>query len=123
MLSNISVAQNAPASCYAESFRKGPTRIRENKLHLRRPSENPIFKQCGRDFTGVERYELAITPKLSEGASNDKIPSWEVLLRDLRHSIREDLLRLDGGASEDRKNSLHGLNPLPLAAPDESEVH
>jgi hypothetical protein len=115
LLSNISLAQNTPSTFYAESFRKGPTRIKENKLHLHMTSENPIFRQRLRDSTGVERYELAITPKVSGGEGNDKITSWEVSVRDLRHSIYGDLLRFDNELSEDPKPNLYWLNPAHSA--------
>jgi hypothetical protein len=65
-----------------------------------------------RDSSGVERYELAITPKVPE----DKITSWEVSLRDLRHSIYGDLLRFDGELSEDPKNNRYWLNPAHSAS-------
>jgi len=44
-----------------------------------------------------------------------RFKSWEVSVRDLRHSIYRDLLRLDSEASEDPNNTLHWLNAMPSA--------
>src|SRR5579859_7291972 len=80
-------AQSAPPSFYAESFRKGPTHITENKFDVKLTPEAPVFKQRLKDAGGAERYELVVTPRISAGEGNDKITSWEVSLRDLRHVI------------------------------------
>lgn len=112
----LAVAQTAPPVFYAESFRKGPTRVTEDMFEIKLTSENPTYTQRIRDSAGAEHYELAVTPKIGEGEGNDKITSWEVSLRDLRHSIYGNVLQFDRELSENPKDNLYWLNPQPTAA-------
>src|ERR1700757_4269334 len=85
LLAGIAAAQNSSPTVYAESFRKGPTRITEDRFEIKLTPDNPSYKQRLRDASGAERYELTMTPKIGEGEGNDKITSWLVGLYELRH--------------------------------------
>jgi hypothetical protein len=115
LLAGIAPAQNSPPTLYAESLRRGPTRITEDKFELKLSPSNPIYKQRLRDSSGGERYDLTITPKISEGDSNDKITSWLVGLYDLRHRIYGNVLQFDQELSEEARDNLYWLNPAHSA--------
>ena len=115
LLACAASAQNSPPTVYAESFRKGSTRITEDTFDLKLTLANPSYKQRLRDSSGVERYELTITPKIGEGEGNDKITSWVVGLYDLRHAIYGNPLQFDQELSEDPRDNLYWLNPVPSA--------
>jgi hypothetical protein len=109
----VGAAQDAAPTMYAESLRKGQTRITEDKFETRLTVENANYKQRLRDSTGTERYELTITPRVPEG--DTKITSWLVSLRDLRHSIYGNLLQFDQELSEEPRDNLFWLNPARTA--------
>lgn len=117
MLTAVASAQNYDASptISAESFRKGPTRISEDKFEIKLSSQNPIYKQRLRDATGAERYELTINPVIGTGQTNANITSWQVLVRDLRHPVYGNVLQFDQELSEDPKANLFWLNPAHSA--------
>lgn len=115
LLAGLAFAQNSPPTVYAESYRKGSTRITEDKFELKLTSANPGYKQRVRDASGVERYELTVTPKIGEGEGNDKITSWVVRLTDLRHAIYGNLLQFDQESSEEPRDNLYWLNPAHSA--------
>lgn len=116
LLASINLAgQNGPPTYYAESFRKAPTQIKAEKSEIKLTSQDPIYRQRLRDATGAERYELAITPKIGEGEGNDKITSWHLSLRDLRHSFYGNELQFDRELSENPKDNLYWLNPARSA--------
>jgi hypothetical protein len=116
LLTPISVrAQNAPPTVYAESFRRTPIRITEDKFEIKLTIENPSYKQRLRDSTGAERFELTITPKRPVGGSNNQITSWEMGLRDLHYPVYGNLLQFDPELSEDPKDNLYWLNPVASA--------
>lgn len=116
LVASAGLAQSAPPTFYAESFRKGPTHITEDKFDVKLTPEAPVFKQRLKDAGGAERYELVITPKISAGEGNDKITSWELSLRDLRHVIYGNLLQFDQEFSEAPRDNLFWLNPQRNAA-------
>lgn len=115
LLAGIACAQSPPPTFYVESFRKGPTHITEDKFEVKLTSDNPTYTQRLRDKAGAEHYELTVTPKIGESEGNDKITSWEVSLRDLRHPVYGNVLQFDRELSEDPKDNLYWLNPLPTA--------
>jgi hypothetical protein len=102
-------AQSVPSTIYAESFRKGDTRITEDKFEVKLSVENPTYRERIKDSRGDDRYELNITPQGPEG--DKKITSWRVALRDLHHGIYSNVLLADQEASLDARNNLCWLNP------------
>src|SRR5246127_3808878 len=115
LMAGIASAQNAPPTVYAESLRRGPTRITEDKFELKLTPSNPSYKLRLRDSSGAERYELTITPKIGEGEGNDKITSWLVGLYDLRHRIYGNVVQFDQELSEEPRDNLYWLNPVHSA--------
>ena len=101
-----------PAAIYAESFRKGATRITETSFDAKLTPDNATYRELIRDTRGGDRYELTITPQGPEG--DNKITSWRVKLRDLHHSIYSNILLQDQRPSTEAKNNLWWLNPNPF---------
>ena len=107
-------AQGPSSTIYAESFRKGSTHITEDKFEARLTPVNSTYRERIKDLAGNDRYELNI---LSQGPVGDnKITSWKVQLRDLRHTIYNNLLEQDQEPSQDPKNNLWWLNPNPMGS-------
>jgi hypothetical protein len=103
------LGQSSPPTIYAESFRHGPTQVTEDTFDVKLTPQNPSYKERMKDSEGKDRYELTITPQIPGG--DDKITSWAVTLRDLRHSIYGNLLMAEQEPSDEAKNNLGWLNP------------
>jgi len=106
-------AQAADPTLYAQSFRKGATQIIEDKFEVKLSPEDPRYRERIRDSAGNDRYELTITPQNPPG--DNKITSWRVQLRDLKHTIYSNILLAEQEPSEDAKNNLWWLNPNPFS--------
>jgi hypothetical protein len=105
-------AQATQPALYAESFRKGTTRITEESFEAKLTPQNATYRELLKDSAGNDRYELTITPQGPEG--DDKITSWRVKLRDLHHSIYSNLLLAEQQPSTEARNNLWWLNPNPF---------
>jgi hypothetical protein len=105
----LATAQSASPTVYAESFRKGATRITEDKFEARLSPANPTYRERIKDTAGNDRYELTITPQGPAG--DNKITSWRAQLRDLRHNIYDNLLVAEQEPNQDPQNNLWWLNP------------
>lgn len=114
-LSSFALAQNPAPAFYAESFRKTPIRITEDKFDVKLNADNPVYKQRVRDSTGIERFELTITPRRPEGGAANQITSWQMGLRDLRYPVYGNLLQFDQELSEEPRDNLYWLNPVASA--------
>jgi hypothetical protein len=102
-------AQSTPPTIYAESFRKGPTRITEANAEVKLTPETATYRERIKDSHGSDRYELTISPQGPEG--DTKIGSWRVSVRDLHHIIYSNILLADQEGSADPENDLGWLNP------------
>jgi hypothetical protein len=107
-------AQTPAPTVYAESFRKGTTRIIEVSFKAKLTPDNATYRELIRDSHGSDRYELTITPQGPEG--DNKITSWRVKLRDLHHSIYSNILLAEQQPSAEAKNNLWWLNPNPFGS-------
>jgi len=90
LIASACLAQSALPTIYAESFRKGPTRVTEESFEAKLSPANPTYRERIKDAGGNDRYELTINPQIPEG--DNKITGWIVRLRDLRYSIFHNLL-------------------------------
>jgi hypothetical protein len=108
-------AQDSAPNFYAESFRRTPIRITEDKFDVKLTVDNPSYKQRLRDSTGAERFELTITPKRPQGGADNQITSWEMGVRDLHYPVYGNLLQFDPELSENPKDNLYWLNPVASA--------
>ncbi len=105
-----SAAQTTPVF-YAESYRKGATRVTEERFEARLTPQDPDYRELVKDAAGNDRYEMTIAP---QGPSGDtKITSWSVRLRDLRHNIYHNILMANQEPSSASENNLWWLNPNP----------
>jgi hypothetical protein len=102
-------AQSSSPTVYAQSFRKGSTHITEEKFEAKLTPADATYRERIKDSAGNDRYELTITPQGPLG--DNKITSWRVNLRDLHHTIYNNLLVEDQEPSQDPKNNLWWLNP------------
>lgn len=109
LLAAAASGQSGSPTVYAESFRKGSTRITEEKFDAKLTPAEPTYRERIKDSAGTDRYELTITPQGPLG--DNKITSWRVNLRDLHHTIYNNLLVEDQEPSQDPKNNLWWLNP------------
>ena len=103
------LAQNIPPVLYAESFRQGAIHITEESFDVRLSPENSTYRERIKDSMGSDRYEMTITPLVLEGGT--QITSWRVALKDLHHSIYNNILVAEQQPSPDAKNNLWWLNP------------
>ncbi len=104
--------QNA-TTIFAESFRKGTTQVTEDKFEAKLTPDNATYRELIKDSYGKDRYELTITP---EGPGGDtQITAWRARLRDLHHTIYNNILLADQQPSPDAKNNLWWLTPNPFA--------
>lgn len=106
------LGQSAQPTVYAESFRKGTTQITEESFEAKLNPQNATFRERIKDSRGNDRYELTMTPQGPEGDS--KITSWRVMLRDLHHTIYNNVLLAEQQPSPDAKNNLWWLDPNPF---------
>ncbi|HLV87338.1 MAG TPA: hypothetical protein VKV39_10205 [Candidatus Sulfotelmatobacter sp.] len=105
-------AQAPEPTIYVESFRKGATHIAEDKFEAHLSPADANYRERIKDAAGNDRYELTISPQGPAG--DNKITSWRVQLRDLRHNLYSNLLVADQQPSEDAKDNLWWLNPNPF---------
>jgi hypothetical protein len=105
--------QSASPTIYAESFRKGATRITEESFDVKLTPENATYRERIKDSRGDDRYELTISPQGPEG--DTKITSWRVALRDLHHTAFSNVLAMPQDLSQDSTQdpgrNLCSLNP------------
>ena len=110
---SLLLAQAAPPTIYAESFRQGPTRISEDSFEVKLDPHNAKYRELIKDTHGSDRYEFTITPQGPEG--DTQITSWKVRLVDLRHPIYNNVLEASQTASTAPENNLWWLNPNQVA--------
>lgn len=109
------LGQNTPpTTLYAESFRQGSIHITEESFDASLSPANPTYRERIKDAAGNDRYEMTITPLVLEGGN--QITSWRVALKDLRHTIYNNILVADQVPSPDAKNNLWWLNPNRFSA-------
>ena len=102
-------AQNPTQTMFAESFRRGPTRVTEQSFEVKLDPQNANYRERIKDLRGNDRYELIVSPQGPEG--DTKITSWHVVLKDLHHSIYDNILRAEQQPSSEPSNNLWWLNP------------
>jgi len=101
--------QNSPPTVYAESFRRGSTRITEEGFDLKLTPENASYRERVKDSQGKDRYELTIAPVMPGG--DVKVTSWNITLKDLHHTFYRNLLMAEQEPSDEAKNNVFWLNP------------
>ena len=84
-------------------------RVAEEAFDAKLSPQNATYRERIRDSRGDDRYEMTITPHVPEG--DNKITAWEVKLRDLRHTIYNNVLVAEQAPSADAKNNLWRLDP------------
>jgi hypothetical protein len=114
MMAAQSLAQSAPPAIYAESFRRGSTRVTAEAFEAKLTAEDATYRERIKDSHGEDCYELTITPQRPEG--DNKITAWDVMLRDLRHGSYGNILLAEQKPSDDAKNNLWRLDPNRFGA-------
>lgn len=87
---------------YAESFRKGPTKITEQSFEVELDPKNPSCRIRIKDLSGIERYVLSCVPQ-RVGSEDDRILAWEIRLADVHHKIYPNVLMSSPDASQDKR--------------------
>jgi len=113
LLLALAASAQTPPTVYAESFRKGATQITEESFEAKLTPQEPNYRERIKDSHGNDRYELTITPEGPEGDA--RITSWRVKLRDLHHTIYNNILLSSQEPSADPRNNLWWLTPNPFA--------
>lgn len=108
LMTAVTHAQTS-STIYAESFRKGATRVTEEQFDVKLTPDNATYRELIKDPAGNDRYELTIIPQRPEG--DTQITSWRVRLKDLHHPIYNNILLADQAPSADPRNNLWWLNP------------
>jgi hypothetical protein len=103
----------APPTVYAESFRKGATRVKQESFEVKLDLQNPDFRKRIKDTVGHDRYELAIAPQIHEG--DTKVTAWRVSLADLRYAFYGNVLLPPPEQSTEAENNIPILNPSRYA--------
>ena len=106
-------SQSGPPIIYVESFRHGSTRITEEGFDLKLTPGNATYRESVKDAQGKDCYELTIAPVMPGG--DVKVTSWNVTLRDLRHSFYRNVLMAEQVPSDEAKNNVFWLNPKQSA--------
>jgi hypothetical protein len=104
-----SPAQIPAQDIFAESFRRGVTRVTEQSFQVKLDPQNSHYRERIKDLRGNDRYEFIVVPQGPEGDS--KITSWQVRLADLHHGIYDNILRAAQEPSSEPNNNLWWLNP------------
>ena len=84
------MADDSKSQVYTESFRKGATRITEQKFDVTLTTQYPTREFKIRDSNGTQRYTLQFVPDVPRG--DTKVVGWFVRLEDLQHKIYESVL-------------------------------
>ena len=84
-------AQDRPSFAYVESFRKGPTRVQEQKVQINLDPNNSTCSIRVKDASGRNRYRFGCVPQASD-PGDSRIIAWHVKLEDLKHPIYPNIL-------------------------------
>ena len=84
-------AQTQPSFVYVESFRKGATRVTEQRLEVDLDPKNPTCEIRVKDQSGRDRYSFGCVPQ-RVGPGDDRIIAWQVRLADKQHKIYPNVL-------------------------------
>src|SRR5207248_8178695 len=86
--------------------------ITEDKFEAKLTPDNATYREMIKDSYGKDRYELTIAP---EGPAGDtEITAWRVKLRDLPHTIYNNILLQEPQPSQDPKYNSWWLTPNPF---------
>jgi hypothetical protein len=110
-------AQSTPPEVYAESFRRGATRVVEETFEVKLTPQDRAYRERIKDAHGDDRYMFTILPKTPEG--DTQVTAWQVRMADLHHPIFDNVLVASQDPSDDPKteaqNELGRLEPGSFA--------
>ncbi len=107
-------SQNPPPTLYAESFRRGATRVTEESFDMKLTPQDPTYREIVKDAHGNDRFIFTVAPQVLEG--QEEIISWHADLVDLHHAIYDNILMASPSPSSDAKNTLWRFDPGKYAA-------
>ena len=116
VLIGTTVAQNSAAPAYAESFRKGITKIAEYTVKVSVGTKSPSYRVKVKDSTGKDHFVFSLTPA-RVGEEDPTILSWGASLEDIHHRFYGNLLlpSRDPYLNERRTGKVLRLDPNPYA--------
>lgn len=109
---SAAVAEDAGRAIYSETFKKGATRITEQKLDVTLTPENSKQDFKVLDSFGKPRYTLRFVPDIPNGDA--RIVGWFVRLADAHHKIYDNILPVSPDISRDTQQ-LWWLDAKPYA--------
>jgi hypothetical protein len=101
LLTIQAIAQTSPSFVYVESFRRGPTQVREEALEVDLDPHNSTCEIRIKDQAGRDRYRFFCTPQ-RVGEGDERILGWQVGLADLHHKQYRNVLMSFPDAAEDK---------------------
>jgi hypothetical protein len=108
--------QNAPKPVYAESFRKGSTRIKESSFQVNLDTHTPSYKIPVKDASGRDHFVFSLTP-VRVGEEDSRILAWQASLEDVHTRVYGNLLlpSRDPYLNESTAGKASRLDPNPYA--------
>jgi hypothetical protein len=116
MLALQTCAQTAPKPVYAESFRKGATRIKESSFQVNLDAQKPTYKIPVKDSSGKDRFVFSLSP-VRVGEEDSRILAWQASLEDTHTRVYGNLLlpSRDPYLNESTAGKASRLDPNPYA--------
>ena len=116
MVALQSFAQTAPKPLYAESFRKGSTKIKETSFQVNLNTHSPIYEVSVKDASGKDRFLFSLKP-VRVGEEDNRILAWQASLEDVRTRVYGNLLlpSRDPYLNESTAGKASRLDPNPYA--------
>lgn len=110
------VAQTAVKPAYAESFRKGPTKIKETILQVNLDTHTPSYRIPVKDASGKDHFVFSLIP-VRVGEEDSRILAWQASLEDVHTRVYGNLLlpSRDPYLNESEAGKVSRLDPNPYA--------
>jgi hypothetical protein len=90
-LAIASLAQTAPKPVYAESFRRGATKITESSFPVNLNTKTPSYRIGVKDASGKDRFVFSLSP-IRVGEEDGRILAWQASLEDIHTRTYGNLL-------------------------------
>src|SRR4051812_21848591 len=116
MLALHAVGQSVVKPAYAESFRKGSTKIKESSFQVNLDAHTPSYRVLVKDTSGKDHFVFSLAP-VRVGEEDSRILAWQASLEDLHTRVYGNLLlpSRDPYLNESTAGKVSRLDPNPYA--------
>jgi hypothetical protein len=116
MLAVPAVAQTAAKPAYAESFRRGSTKIKESSFQVSLDAHTPSYKVPVKDVSGKDHFVFSLFP-VRVGEEDSRILAWQASLEDVHTQVYGNLLlpSRDPYLNQSTARKVSRLDPNPYA--------